>query len=319
MTAAVFRKCLLEARLLWLSLALLLFFFCWIRVWIVSMLETPKFATIIDVLWPKFGELSPVSMSELISYPGRVALVFVEPIVVFGVAIWAIARGSDVVSGEVDRGTMEMLLGQPVSRLQVLATQSCVTVLGLALLCAACWLGSWIGLRQTVVRETVQPEMAIPLLAWKIPIPFVAPTTREVPLIDEVDPALLLPPCVNLFAYGFAIAGLAAAMSSWDRYRWRTIGIVTGAYIVQTILRVISLLAAPVNWLKWLTLATAFEPQWHVALARHGQAWSFFLDDHDGSWAIGPMSCNATLLAFGLVCYLIAAVVFTHRDLPAPL
>ena len=51
--------------------------------------------------------------------------------------MFAIARGSDVVSGELGRGTLEMLLAQPVSRLQVLYTQAAVTLVCLLLLCGA--------------------------------------------------------------------------------------------------------------------------------------------------------------------------------------
>ena len=75
--------------------------------------------------------MSPVDLDQLLTFPGRIAIFFVEPAVLFIVCLWAIARGSDVVSGEVDRGTMEMLLAQPVSRLLILKTQAAVTVSGL--------------------------------------------------------------------------------------------------------------------------------------------------------------------------------------------
>src|SRR6476660_1896787 len=135
MNVVLLKKCIAEARLLFGGLGLLLFVFCWLRVFIVSRLQTRQFATIIEQLWDQFKDLWPVSLEQLLSYTGRIAVGYNEPIVVFGISIFAIARGSDVVSGELGRGTLEMLLAQPVSRLQVLYTQAAVTVGGIGLLC----------------------------------------------------------------------------------------------------------------------------------------------------------------------------------------
>jgi ABC-2 type transport system permease protein len=88
------------------------------------------------------GKFSSVPLSHLLSYPGRIALAYDEPIVVFTISIFAIARGSDAVSGELNRGTLEMLLAQPVSRVQVLATQAFVTLGSLLLLSLATWAGT---------------------------------------------------------------------------------------------------------------------------------------------------------------------------------
>jgi ABC-2 type transport system permease protein len=114
----------LEARLLLAALAALMFAFCWVRVFIVSRLQTSQFAAIVEQVWDQFKSFSPVPLDQLLSYTGRIAIGYNEPVVVFGISIFAIARGSDAVSGELNRGTLEMLLAQPVSRLQVLYTQA---------------------------------------------------------------------------------------------------------------------------------------------------------------------------------------------------
>ena len=75
-------------------------------------------------------ELLKLPFEQLATYSGRIALAYDLPIVILCVSVWAIARGSDCVSGELGRGTMEMLLAQPVSRLQVLLTQATVTTIG---------------------------------------------------------------------------------------------------------------------------------------------------------------------------------------------
>ena len=102
-------------------------------------MQTSQFAAIVEQLWDEFKDLWPVSLEQLLSYTGRIAVGYNEPIVVFGVCMFAIARGSDVVSGELGRGTLEMLLAQPVSRLQVLYTQAAVTLFARPCSCGLTW------------------------------------------------------------------------------------------------------------------------------------------------------------------------------------
>ena len=52
----------------------------------------------------------------------------------------------------------------------------------------------------------------------------------KLPMSDLMDPSVLAHASVNLFALGVMLAGFTTVMSSWDRYRWRTIGIVSGIY-----------------------------------------------------------------------------------------
>ena len=152
MNRALLRKNISEARLLLLASVLVMFAFCWVRVWIVSLLPTDRFKTIIEQ-FREFERFLPVPFEQLFTYPGRIALTYDELIVVMCVVIWAIARGSDAVAGELGRGTMEVLLAQPVGRLQVLATQAVVTVTGVAVLAVASWLGLYAGIHTTRWRN----------------------------------------------------------------------------------------------------------------------------------------------------------------------
>src|SRR5207249_329191 len=127
MNFALLKKNVVDARLLFAALAVLLFSFCWLRLFVVSSLEMGQFTAIIEQVWEQFKAFVPVPLDQLLSYTGRIALAYNEPIVVFGVSMFAIARGSDVVSGELSRGTLETLLAQPVSRLQVLLSHAAVT------------------------------------------------------------------------------------------------------------------------------------------------------------------------------------------------
>ena len=323
MSRALLKKNLVEARLLFASIFALLFAFCWMRVYIVSTLEISDFAAIVERLWDKWKQFSPVSLSQLLSYSGRIALGYDEPIVVFGISIFAIARGSDAVSGELNRGTLELLLAQPVSRLQVLYSQAAVTIACLALLASATWLGTWTGIQtNTVVESVPPPSLNIPGLGISIPLAFGEPEKIVVPMRERVNAEDFLPGTVNLFCLGCALAGVSTLVSACDRYRWRTIGIVVAMYVLHLVLKILGMAIPRLHALRDLSLFSAYEPQKFIATAVRTpeQAWSLAMFDSQGVFVEpGPLGYNLILLCVAAVGYLAAGVVFHKRDLPAPL
>ena len=323
MNRAVLKKCLVDARLLFAACAIALFAFCWVRVYIISRVDLETFSEIVEKLWDKWADFWPVSLSQLLSYSGRIAVTFDEPIVVLCVSVFAIARGSDVVSGEINRGTMELLLAQPVSRWQVLLSQAMVTVVGIVLLSVAAWLGTLAGIMTNTVQEEVpRPALKVPGIGLEIPLSLKKPEKIRVPMRTKVEPQNFIPGAVNLGALGICLAGISSLASAFDRYRWRTIGLVVGFYVVQTIFKISGMAIAEVAWLKKASIFTAYEPQKFIATAVHDAAntWSLVLRDSQGAvWDLGPLGYNLILLSIGLGCYVAAAVVFQKRDLPAPL
>lgn len=322
MNTALLKKCLLEVRLLFAACLALVFAFCFVRVFIVASIELVDFAAIVERLWDKWEKFAPVPLSHLLSYHGRIGLAWDEPIVVFGISLFAIARGSDAVSGELNRGTLEMLLAQPVSRLQVLYSQAVVTVSCLALLALSTWAGTWCGIQCTTVKESAPPpKLKLPFVP-AISLPIQSNEKIETPMRDKVDPTVFLPGVVNLFCLGAAVAGVSTLASSLDRYRWRTIGIVTGLYVVSLIFKIMGLAFSQFSWLKDVSLFTAYEPQKFIALAVRtpDAAWSLARYTDNGAFLEpGPMGYNLILLAVAAVGYLAAGIVFHRRDLPAPL
>jgi ABC-2 type transport system permease protein len=323
MNRVLLRKCVAEVQLLFGACALLVFAFCWVRVFIVASLDTGSFATIIDTLWENWGHLSPVPFSQLLTYSGRIALTYDEPVVVFSVAIFAIARGSAAVSGELNRGTMEMLLAQPISRLQVLYSQAAVTVSCLALLATLTWCGTWSGIHTAKATEVAPPKtLTLPLLNWKVPISFSPPEKIKVPMTDRVNAADFVPGALNLFCLGVCIAGVTTLASACDRYRWRTIGIISTLFVLQMIFKVLGR-AFEITWfLEYCTILTAYEPSRLVyfAVDLPQFAWSWWVPGSGNRPDMsGPLTYYALLLSIGLSSYLAAGVVFHRRDLPAPL
>lgn len=321
MHRSLIKKSIVESRYLWLSCAAALFGFCWTRVWLVGQFEMSRFMTIVEQ-FREFERFSPVPFDQLFTFAGRIALTFDEPIIIVCVSLWAIARGSDCVSGEIGRGTMEMLLAQPVSRLQVLWSQAAVTVIGTALLAVAAWLGVYAGIQTTTVEEPApMSRVTVPWLGIELPNPLAKQQMQRVPIRDRVEARWFVPAAFNLFSLGLFGAGLSTFLSACGRYRGRTIGVVVGFYLVEMTLKIVGRAADHLAWLRYCTFFTAYEPERFVSVAirQPDVAWAIWTNDPQGVWTLGPLGCNLVLIGLGLAAYVGATLVFRVRDLPAPL
>ncbi len=321
MNRLLLKKSILEGRLLLGACMTTMLVFCWTRVWVVSQFDMGRFETVIEQFreWERF---SPVPFEHLVTVTGRIAMAYEEPILILCICLWVIARGSDCISGEIGRGTMEMLLAQPVSRVQVLWSQASVTIAGLALLAATSWFGLYLGIQTNTIKETISQTWTVPWLGIELPIPLAAEEVVLRPMADKVNPADLASAALNVFSLGFFLAGLSTLLSSCDRYRWRTIGLVVGIYIVQLTLKIIGLASDRLAWLGRVTFFTAYDPVRFVSIAVYQpeSTWSLVLRDEAGHWlSLGPLGYNLILLGMGAIAYLSATVIFHRRDLPAPL
>jgi ABC-2 type transport system permease protein len=237
-------------------------------------------------------------------------------------SLWAISRGSDCISGEIGRGTMEMLLAQPVGRIQVLWSASAITIVGTALLALASWLGVYVGIQTTLVEEPAPAAtVTIPWFGLELPNPLAKKETQLVAMRDRVEAAWFAPAAFNLFSLGIFGAGLSTLLSACDRYRWRTIGIVVGFYLVEMTLKIVGRAAEHLAWLGRWTFLTAYEPERFVSVAVKDPelAWAVWMRNAQGVWELGPLGYNLILLGLGFAAFAGATVVFRLRDLPAPL
>ncbi|KAA5541481.1 ABC transporter permease [Roseiconus nitratireducens] len=314
------RSYIKQSFLLLAACSLTLFAFAWVRVWVVSLLDMGQFQTILEQ-FRQFEKLAPISFDALFTYQGRVGMTFDEPIVILCTVIWCISRGSDVVSGELGRGTMEMMLGQPISRGTLLWSHATVAVAGLALLCAMVWVGIAVGVSATTVDETVPPpSVEVPLLGWEIPLQTGDPVKESFPLSERVDVRAFGAATFNLFAFGFFLLGLSTLLSSLDRYRWRTVGVVMAIYVVQLVMFGLGKATEVLHWLQPLSFFNCYRPQKLTTLVQDGDLrapWS--LTEVMPEAMFPPLVYSGILVTLGGLCYLAAARVFEKRDLPAPL
>ena len=319
---ALLRKFFRESVLLWIAAAVGLSAFAWFRVWIVSEVDTARFKQILELLPQDWRRFSPVDFEWLISYLGRTALTLDEPKIMLLIAAWTIVRGSDVVSGELNRGTMEMVLAQPISRVRVFLQHAILTTFGLVMLVALVWLAMSIAVWTTPFEEVTYPTFTEPITGAKIPITMFEPKTEKFMLSDRVNPSLFGPGILNLACFGFFLLSHAMMFSSWDRFRWRTLGILAGIYIVQAMLKVGAMASESFRWLQWFTYFTLFEPSMLIEMHdSHPERvwWIFRYTDADQIAGLGPLGINLTLILLSCMCIGIGCLVFHRRDLPAPL
>lgn len=272
---AIWRKTWGDQRGLFLSLVALWGAFPWIYIWLSSQIPMPAFQDVLLRAIPQdWQRLSGVPFSEVATHVGRVALAFVDPVVVLAATVWGITRGSDAVSGQLDRGTMEMVLAQPVDRTELFVSQALATTSAAAALAAVLWLGTWLGIASG-------------------------------PWAGAVSPSRYVPAAANVFGLMVCIAGLSSLVSALDCHRWRSIGILCGFYVFSILAKLIGRMSRPFEWVGYLSILNAYEPQRLVGGTT--ESW-MLLARYDG-----------ILLGIGLAAYVLGAVAFAKRDLPAPL
>ena len=125
------------------------------------------------------------------------------------------------------------------------------------------------------------------------------------PWAGKVEPARFVPPVLNVFALMVCMAGLSACVSAADSYRWRTVGIMCGLYVAAILAKLVGRLSGVLGWVGYLSVLNAYEPQRLVG--GDAEAWALLA------------RYDAILRGVGLAAYVAGAVIFSRRDLPAPL
>ncbi|RIK79779.1 MAG: hypothetical protein DCC67_10110 [Planctomycetota bacterium] len=268
----------LDSWLLLAGCAALAAAFTCLRVWVSSHIEIGAFIRFFSENLKMLSGLLPAPIEDLATPLGRVAFSFEEFGLVLLLGLWSIARGSDCLAGRIGDGTMEMLLAQPVGRLAVLSTHTAVTLLGVIAIAGAAWCGIGAGLHFSKFAEP--------------------------PPLGAVTPGIL-----NFLGLGVFVTGAATLVSALCRARATAVGLVIGFYVIEIAVMVVSRMVAGLDWMKWVTILSAYEPTMlTLAIDR----------DPAENWPI-LWQYNGLLLGLGSLLWAIAARVFCRRDVPAPL
>jgi ABC-2 type transport system permease protein len=235
---------------------------------------------------------------------------YVHPIIVITFCIWSVGRAAGAIAGELDRGTMELLLAQPLARFRIILAHFFVDLITIPLLCLSLWGGNWLAY-QTIgpiqERPVKLPEKAGPmaLMAAREPseeAKAVARKRLEVRLLDFA-PALLV-----VGGLMFAVSGYTMTISALGRFRLRVLGVAVFLTLIQFLINVLGQLWDGIEALRPLTIFYYYQPQ-QVIL---GHGWTVPV------WGV-RVPFLAVLFGVGLSGYGLALWIFSRRDLPAPL
>ena len=323
MTFILVRKLLRDARPALLVVCLVLFAFSafWVKITQRVTVEiAPVFNAVAsfagnkqvlqDVLFRGPGKVSQATCSDGARLELRepeddfLAMGMLHPIVLTLCVVWAVGRSAGAVAGELDRGTMELLMSQPVPRNRLILAHLIVDLIVLPIICLAFFAGTQLGL--AAVGPFIPEYEAIRQLPVRIPIP-------EHPEPLDVSGLGELPGLSNTFAIMFAISGITIAISAAGRSRWKSVGYAVLIVVVMFVANTIGQLWEPAGWVRPFTLFFYYQPQKVMLggdwLVNMGTAWP--------GWPV--VSGAGVLLSVGAIGYLLALRIFTRRDLPAPL
>lgn len=218
---------------------------------------------------------------QLVRAQDTMSVGLVHPLVQVILCIWAIGRAAGAVAGEIDRGTMELLLSQPVPRWKLIWSHFCIDVLTIPLLCLSLWAGIGSGAWLTGLMTSTDPKM-------------------------QVDPWPFGPALINTGMLVFAISGGTMLVSAMANSRNRVLGIVILVVLVQFLANLFGQIWEPAAVLRPYTVFYYYQPQ------------PIILDDE---WISDPAVWTrlGVLASVGLLGYLGAILGFQRRDLPAPI
>lgn len=324
MLPALVSKLLRDARWPLLVVCVLLFIFSGLWVKIAQRITT-EIAPFFTILGAAQGIGKEVFDEVVFKGPGKItqavlggsdiqferpddflAVELLHPVVVILITVWAVGRGGAAVAGEIDRGTMELLLSQPVPRSRLILAHFIVDCVTIPAICLSIYAGTQLGL------YLVGPFVVDYSILEKLP-----PNARalvkkgppELAVHADRQPAAL----VNLAALTLALSGLAVFVSSLGRSRTRAVGAAGLGAIVMFTANVLGQLYEGASAIRPFTAFYYYQPQ-VVWLKRD---WSANLSQ---AWGFGGEVPGALVLALtGLAGYAAAAIVFERRDIPAPL
>jgi ABC-2 type transport system permease protein len=344
MTWPLIRKLLRDLRVALIVVALLLggFQCLWVRIT----------ARILGELQPYFTQLASFGgktsrdvEDEVFKGPGKIirnliggervnldkamdmlSIGYVHPLMQTIFCIWAIGRASGAIAGELDRGTMELLLAQPLPRHRLVLAHFCVDAITIPLLCFSLWAGTWLG---TQIVGPIVPEptdfkppdafynVELGPLKWSVRAALPIPQESEEDQRERlaIHPAEFGPALWVVGGLIFSVGGVTMWLSAAGRSRWRVMGWAVLLTLIQFLVNLLGQMWEPLKPFRPFTIFYYYQPQ-QVIL---GKPWTVPLFEGSGGEALWHVPMLPVLFGVGLIGYAMALWTFCKRDLPAPL
>jgi hypothetical protein len=121
----------------------------------------------------------------------------------------------------------------------------------------------------------------------------------------KLDPVQFAPAVINVFGLMACMAGLASLVSAAGNHRSSTVGIMCGFYVLSLLAKLVGRMSPRFGFVGWLSIFNVFEPQRLVSGTPE-------------SWEL--LACyDGVLIGLGLAAFITGGIIFSRRDLPAPL
>ena len=212
--------------------------FCAVMVGVFFVLGSYLFITFGEMNMEAMGKLSPQLIQamfggmfgELTPLDTWLITLFVHPLVLTMFAVVVVANTSRSLAGEIDRGTIDLVLSGPVRRWQMVVAPFCVLLLSLAALCTSIWLAMLLGLR---IGEI---ELNRPLgdFGWIL---------------------------LNLYLVSFAAAGVALWISATTNQQGKAIARSLAFLAISFFVNVLASLWQRIEGLDYLSIYHYYQPQ----------------------------------------------------------
>lgn len=351
MTWTLVRKLLRDVRLTLLAVALLLGLFqvLWAKV-TERMLSkvTPFFAALAGM-----GGMTTKDLEAIIfEGPGKIvrtilggdriqldtamdmlSIGYVHPLMQTIFCIWAVGRAAGAIAGEIDRGTMELLLAQPLARARLILAHFLVDCVTIPVLCLSLWAGNALGAWLITPIQIEEPELKMPISRQRYLVELGpirvrvedprAGASRGLSAKDRqameerlrVEVRRFWPALIGVGGLIFAVCGTTMWMSAAGRFRWRVLGLAVFFVLVQFLINVLGQMWDDVAWMRPITLFYYYQPQQMIL---NGDWW-VTLREWNGGSPLVRVPMPVVLYGVGLLGYAMALRTFVKRDLPAPL
>ena len=258
---------------------------------------------------------------------------YVHPLMQTIFCIWAVGRAAGAIAGEIDRGTMELLLAQPLSRTRVLLAHLCVDLITIPALCLSLWAGNWLGAWLVTPIKPHEPTFAqsLPRRAYLVELGPLkvrlddplsrtprhpsAERRRQMEERLRVEPAQFGPALWLVGGLIFAVSGYTMWLSAAGRFRWRVLGLAVLLTLLMFLVNLIGQMWDVLAPLRPLTVFYYYQPQ-QVILAGD---WCVRLREWNGGRPLCLVPMPLVLYGVGVAGYALAWWTFCRRDLPAPL
>ena len=263
MSLSQLRRSLLDQRwtLLWFGLGITAYTLLIAAFWPTAKNNAALFSSYISQLPEAFVKAFGIAdIAHFEGFIGAEELNFMWPLIVL---VFVIMAASSFVAGEIDRGTIELWLSVPVPRWRLLSAKQIALVIGIVVLAAV-----------TVALIAVAARLAN----------------------ESLSTSGLVATGAVLSALCIAVAGYTSLFSSLFSSRGAAAGLAAGVTIGSYLLGILSGISRDFDWLRYLSIISAFHPQQALL---------------GGAADAAEVSA---LVALGVVTALLSLAVFQRRD-----